>query len=168
MRLSLARVKQSEGNVIDFNFEENINHIKVKRENVHFVEPVRVEGRVENLGSRILEVRGLIRTAVEYPCFRCLTKTRVNLNLSFSIKFSDIPIESHEDETIAFSGDEIELTPYILDEILLNWPGQILCRPDCKGICPHCGANLNKTSCSCREENTDPRLAVLKNLLKRD
>lgn len=168
MRLSVARVKQSEGNVIDFIFDEQINHIEVKRENVHFIEPVRVEGTLENLGNRIFEIRGLIKTAAEYPCFRCLTNTRVNLNLSFSIKFSDIPSVCYEDEIIAFSGDEIELTPYILEEILLNWPGQILCKPDCKGICPQCGANLNKINCSCKSEDIDPRLAALKNLFEKD
>ncbi|MCR4430132.1 MAG: DUF177 domain-containing protein [Tepidanaerobacteraceae bacterium] len=164
----MARVKQSAGNAIDFNFDERINHIKVKRENVRFVEPVKVEGTLENLGNRIFEVRGLIRTAVEYPCFRCLKNTKVNFNLIFSIKFSDIPAISREDEVVAFSGEEIELRPYILEEILLNWPSQILCRPDCRGICPRCGADLNNVNCSCEDEDTDPRLAALKNFLKKD
>lgn len=168
MRLPLARVKQSEGNTLDFKFEENIDHIKVKQEDVHFTEPVKVKGKVENIGDRILEVRGLIKTSVEDSCYRCLTKTRVNLNMSFCFKFSDTPIESDEEEIILFSGDEIELAPYILDEILLNWPGQILCRPDCKGICPHCGANLNETACNCKDKDIDPRLMALKQLLKRD
>lgn len=168
MRLSLARVKQSEGNVLDFKFEENIRHIKVKQEDLNFAEPVRVEGRVENIGDRILEVQGSIKTSVEDSCYRCLAKIRVNLNISFCFKFSDVPIEFDEEEIIPFSGDEIELRPYILNEIILNWPGQILCKPDCKGICPHCGANLNITACHCKDEEIDPRLSVLKQFLERD
>ena len=57
-----------------------------------------------------------------------------------------------------------------LDEILttafvLNMDSKLLCRPDCKGICPRCGKNLNEGACSCRPE-IDPRLAVLGQLLK--
>ncbi|HHW02914.1 MAG TPA: DUF177 domain-containing protein [Thermoanaerobacterales bacterium] len=168
MRLSLARVKQSEGNVLDFRFEEDIKQIRVKRDDLNFAGPVVVEGQVENIGDRILEVRGSIKTCVEDYCYRCLTKTQVELNVSFCLKFSDIPIESDEEEIILFSGDEIELRPYILNEIVLNWPGQILCKPDCRGICPRCGANLNTTECDCKDEEIDPRLSVLKQLLKGD
>lgn len=168
MRLSLARVKQSEGNVLDFRFEEDIKQIRVKRDDLNFAGPVVVEGQVENIGDRILEVRGSIKTCVEDYCYRCLTKTQVELNVSFCLKFSDIPIESDEEEIILFSGDEIEFRPYILNEIVLNWPGQILCKPDCRGICPRCGANLNTTECDCKDEEIDPRLSVLKQLLKGD
>lgn len=168
MRLPLARVKQFEGNKSDFEFEENIDHIKIKQEDVHFIEPVKVKGTVENIGDRILEVRGLIRTAAQDFCYRCLTQTRVDLSIDFCFKFSDISIEPEEEEIILFSGEEIELAPYIMDEILLNWPGQILCRPDCKGICPHCGVNLNETTCNCKDKEIDPRLMALKQLLKSD
>lgn len=166
MRLFLSRLKESAGYAIDFDFNENIKFVQINHEDIFFIEPVRIQGSVENMGNRIFEVHGVIKTAAEYPCFRCLTMTRVDLNLDFSLKFSDIPVDSQEDEIIAFSGDEIEITPYILDEIMLNWPGQILCKPDCRGICPHCGADLNKTTCSCKQEDIDPRLAALQSFLK--
>lgn len=168
MRLSLARVKQVEGNVLDFCFEEKISQIKIKQEDLNFVNPVKVKGRVENIGDRILEVQGTINAEIEDSCYRCLTKTGVKLNLNFCFKFSDMPIESEEDEVIYFVGDEIELRPYVLNEIILSWPSQVLCKPDCKGLCPHCGANLNITTCNCKDDEIDPRLSVLKQWQKRE
>ena len=50
--------------------------------------------------------------------------------------------------------------------LVLNAPQRSLCRPDCRGICPQCGTNLNTGSCDCDKEDIDPRLAPLRNLLK--
>ena len=52
------------------------------------------------------------------------------------------------------------------EEIMLEMPSRTLCREDCLGLCPKCGKNLNEGSCGCAQHEPDPRLAVLKTLLK--
>jgi uncharacterized protein len=59
----------------------------------------------------------------------------------------------------------LDLRKPLREQILLAMPMHLLCRPDCKGLCPNCGQNLNEGPCQCSTENIDPRLAVLKKLL---
>ena len=60
----------------------------------------------------------------------------------------------------------IDLKEDVREAIILAFPLKPLCRPECRGLCPHCGRNLNEEKCECREEKIDPRLAKLKELLK--
>ena len=66
-----------------------------------------------------------------------------------------------------YKDDVIDLGEVMREQFFLALPMKPLCRPDCKGLCPICGANRNRQQCECREEWVDPRLAGLKNLLKR-
>ena len=52
------------------------------------------------------------------------------------------------------------------EDVILELPSKLLCSPDCKGLCSICGKNLNEEECGCVDDVTDPRLAVLKDLLK--
>ena len=54
----------------------------------------------------------------------------------------------------------------ILGEILPSLPEKVLCREDCKGLCPMCGKNLNEGACGCRQEPSDPRMAQIQDIFK--
>ena len=60
-------------------------------------------------------------------------------------------------------GHVLDVMPQIEESIYTLLPTKILCRDDCKGLCPECGADLNEGTCSCKNENIDPRLEALKN-----
>jgi uncharacterized protein len=60
---------------------------------------------------------------------------------------------------------ELDLAPLIRELAWLAIPMKHLCDPECKGLCPHCGVNLNDEPCQCEEIRVDPRLAPLKELL---
>jgi uncharacterized protein len=62
----------------------------------------------------------------------------------------------------------LDLEPLIREEMLLAIPINPICRPDCKGLCPVCGENLNESQCSHEDEEVDPRLSVLRTLLNKD
>ncbi|MCX5757894.1 MAG: DUF177 domain-containing protein [Candidatus Hydrogenedentes bacterium] len=72
-----------------------------------------------------------------------------------------------DDVIRAFTGDEIDLAPAVWEEVVLAAPTKFLCRPDCAGLCPHCGANWNRGTCNCHEtEELDRKgLAGLADLL---
>ena len=76
--------------------------------------------------------------------------------------------ELEEDDltTAFYEHDEIDLDHLMREQFHLALPMKPLCREDCKGLCPRCGANRNTTTCTCEVRWEDPRLAGLKALLK--
>jgi uncharacterized protein len=71
--------------------------------------------------------------------------------------------EGSDEETLLESS-VLDLAPILEEEITLNLPLQVICSESCKGLCPKCGADLNKETCTCSDERIDPRLEALKNL----
>jgi uncharacterized protein len=63
-----------------------------------------------------------------------------------------------------FDGKTIDLDPIVREQLILALPLTIVCREDCKGLCPQCGINRNDATCSCETKPVDPRLAPLKNI----
>ena len=61
--------------------------------------------------------------------------------------------------------DQLDLDQLLTEDILLDLPSKFLCSPDCKGLGPICGKNLNQGDCGCEKDTVDPRLAILKELL---
>ena len=67
-----------------------------------------------------------------------------------------------------YSGDAIDLGQMMREQFYLALPMKPLCMPDCKGLCPICGKNRNRETCSCESTWVDPRFEVLRNLKKAD
>lgn len=63
-----------------------------------------------------------------------------------------------------YEGEGIDLTPLVREQVLLALADRPLCREECKGLCPHCGSNLNESDCGCTSAARDPRLAVLRTI----
>ncbi len=115
-------------------------------------------------------VEGGLSTSAEAPCCRCLETARLPLRASFKYTFSPAPSEPQEE--VELSADDLELAYYeedtidldrvIYEQIMLQMPIKPLCTETCKGLCPHCGINLNSASCQCEAETFDERLAALK------
>ena len=61
-------------------------------------------------------------------------------------------------------GYELDVEAFAHDMIIGNWPAKILCKEDCKGICPACGQNLNVRDCGCDSFVPDPRMAVIQDI----
>ncbi len=129
-----------------------------------FTEPVTAAIMVENHAG-FVEFTADVRLTCQFDCDRCaITQSR-----TFNFKFRHVLVTSLSDE----SGDDyveapdykLDTAPLLRDDILLEFPSKLLCKESCKGLCPRCGKNLNEGSCACEQQETDPRLAVLKQLL---
>lgn len=108
-------------------------------------------------------VQGQLQVGVEAECYRCLDPVTVNVTVEVEELFTYPPTSAAE---FSLHDDGIlDLAPLLRAEVLIEASRGVLCREDCKGLCPDCGANWNHTTCTCREERIDPRLAQLKNLL---
>ncbi|WP_164001328.1 YceD family protein [Pyxidicoccus caerfyrddinensis] len=72
--------------------------------------------------------------------------------------------EMEDADQEVFDGKTIDLDPIVREQLILALPLTIVCREDCKGLCPQCGINRNDATCSCETKPVDPRLAPLKNI----
>jgi len=127
--------------------------------------------------DQMFEVTGTIQTVVTLQCGRCLASMDSLLEESFKLTFAPAPPEDEDrspEEAHALRADEMGLVFFegeafsfqdtIQEQVIMAIPMQPLCREDCRGLCPRCGVDRNKTACDCHDDAVDPRLAVLKNL----
>ncbi len=113
-----------------------------------------------------LFVEGTVESQLRLECVRCLEPFAFPITLELAELFR-MPGAQLKPDVIYAVGErgEIDLAPLIREYAWLAIPMKHLCDPECKGLCPHCGVNLNTDSCQCEEIHIDPRLAPLKELL---
>jgi uncharacterized protein len=107
------------------------------------------------------------RAAIELECVRCLADFQQTLKFNFTELYAFSQRYVTDSGLLMPETGIIDLTPVLREYILLEIPISPLCRPDCKGLCPICGNNLNESTCYHGEESGDPRLASLRSLLKK-
>ena len=110
-------------------------------------------------------VQGDLEIGLETECYRCVDPVKNAFTITIEELYS-YPASSSSEFSI---GDDavLDLAPLLRDEALILASHGGLCRPDCKGLCIDCGANLNYESCTCADDKIDPRFAQLKELLNR-
>ena len=108
-----------------------------------------------------LVVDGTISAPWKSECRRCLTEVRGRTDVEFRELFERQP---REGESYPLGHEEVDLEPLIREAVLLALPLTALCRADCEGICPTCGADLNEGPCGCPPAGRDPRWAALDDL----
>ena len=119
---------------------------------------------------------GRVETLLELPCSRCLEPFRWPVNSIFDLRYqprqsapaSERQVEEDDFSTAFYENDEIDLVQVMREQFYLALPMKPLCRPDCHGLCPQCGTNLNRGTCDCTHTWDDPRLAALKSLSLKD
>ncbi|HWP47835.1 MAG TPA: DUF177 domain-containing protein [Candidatus Limnocylindrales bacterium] len=130
--------------------------------------------RVSRVGLDI-EVYGYIPAELQLECCRCLESKIFPVQKYFHAIYRDakwmetreeVELEAEDLLVSYYSEDTLNLTEIIREQLILAIPIQVFCKADCAGLCPQCGQNLNFRRCSCREDNIDPRLAVLAKLLE--
>lgn len=114
--------------------------------------------------------KGTMTGPVIGHCARCLEDFAVDLSRDFAFVLAPfeegIEPAADDDLSLAFyRGDVIDLSPLLREQILLSLPTRALCREECRGLCPQCGANRTVAACNCAEQaGGDPRLAALRGL----
>jgi uncharacterized protein len=136
--------------------------------------PLEVSGTAELVrGTDEVRVRGRMTVRMEAECDRCLEIAAFSLDSDFDLFYRpassaglphDLAIDAAEAELGFYEGGGLELTDIIREQVLLSMPMQRICRPECHGICPVCGANRNFTVCGCRPATVDDRWAKLRSL----
>jgi uncharacterized protein len=105
------------------------------------------------------------KAVIDLECVRCLTGFQQTLNINFTELYAFSQRYMTDSGLLMPESGIIDLAPVLREYILLEIPISPLCRPDCKGLCPICGNNLNESTCHHEDDSGDPRLASLKSLL---
>ena len=103
-------------------------------------------------------------------CARCLEPVVEEVTREFDLYYRPMQSIARDDEYRLklddteigfFKGEGLFLTDVLAEQVLLAIPMKIICRSDCKGLCPHCGADLNSDDCRCESHSGDSRMAPL-------
>lgn len=139
------------------------------------VEPIQV--KIVAVAARDgIAVGGYARTIIEHPCDRCLKPVLLPINGTVEALYkpiSEMPTTEEEElkslrNVLYYTSDQIDLTDRIIEAIVVEVPMKVLCSEDCKGLCPHCGADLNEEQDhKCVQFDLDPRWKKLL-LVKQD
>jgi uncharacterized protein len=111
--------------------------------------------------TRGIYVSGELHTNVEIECGRCLEQIVTSIPIELDELFYYPPNTAPPGEPVVGEDGFIDLGPIVRDLVLLEFPRHPLCRPDCRGLCPECGENLNEATCHCQPAPIDTRLGIL-------
>jgi uncharacterized protein len=112
-----------------------------------------------------IEVTAVVEAPWKGECRRCLEpldgQLRSEVRELYRPRSPSVEGDDEDGDTYPLRGEQLDLRPLVRDALLLELPLAPLCRPDCRGLCPRCGADLNQDPCSCERETVDPRWAAL-------
>lgn len=120
-----------------------------------------------------IRIVGDFSTRVELPCARCVDPVIQDVANKFDLLYrpqgadagrEELSVTAVEAEVGYYQGAGLLLEDVLREQILLTLPLRVVCKEECKGLCPHCGQNLNLEQCSCAEPLEDPRWSALKDI----
>ena len=171
MFVNLTEVLTNEDRVIPIQTEAQITEVSVGDGKY----PVRAASPVRFVFTNTGKGKARIEAEAEYTfgasCDRCLKPVELKVALSFArdVWAPDMASDSSVYEEQPFmDGFQLNVEDLLNSEIVTSWPMKILCKPDCKGICPICGRDLNTGTCDCDSFVPDPRMAAIKDIFEAD
>jgi uncharacterized protein len=147
-----------------------------REDDFRVVEPASLVVDVKKDGDRVRLV-GRVTAALECDCGRCLEPFAVRVDAPFDLMFlpvsanagaGDREITDGDVGVSVYEKDIIDLGDVMREQFYLALPMKPLCRKDCQGLCPVCGVNKNRETCTCQAEWVDPRMEQLRKLRNRD
>ena len=136
----------------------------------NFDSPVEVKVRLEKLARQII-VRSEIATSASFSCDRCLAGFRQPIAANYAVAYVEDSSETgrfppEEVRVIRPDATVIDLSDDVREMVLLSVPLKLLCREECRGLCPRCGADLNAGECGCTKEIANRPWQDLEKILK--
>ncbi len=173
-------LKDLEIHPVDFREEFSPGAIDLSDE-VRQRSSLRSEGRADlveehhgkNKVVRDIRLKCKLETSLEVACARCLDPVVHQVSRSFDLLYrplgtdsghAELSVTDAEAEIGYYEGEGLLLEDTLREQVLLALPLKTVCREDCKGLCPHCGKNLNEIQCSCVDKVEDPRWSALKEI----
>ena len=169
MLVNLSDVLTSEGKVLTKEIPLEMTTFANASGTFQITEKSPVTFTFTNIGAGKARVEGDCSLQFAASCDRCLADVPVTLELSFDTTVLSPEAVSEDedadtDDRNFMEGYQLDVEALVHDEIIVNWPVKILCKEDCKGVCPVCGQNLNERECGCDTFVPDPRMAAIKDI----
>ena len=172
MKIELNRTSEDFSQKLDL--EDSPEALELKADGVTFDKPVRVELLVSKNKDQLV-CQGKVTVSVRLECSRCLAgyDHTVTSDLNFVVDLAggseDVGESGEEGYFVADpSATYFEIDDPVREAVIVSLPLKPLCSEECKGLCPICGIDLNRSQCSCVKEEPDPRWDQLKGLSKKD
>jgi len=151
MRIRAADAIRQVGEPFPFEISEAVEPQSYGVRTITFREPLKVTGTYVYDG-KAFTLSGNAQAAIDANCARCTKPFVERISFSFSERFvKDADELGDDDETYPYAGEELDIGKAVLDNLFLVLPIAGVCREDCKGLCPVCGADLNVTTCQCKQ-----------------
>lgn len=170
MKLDITKGIQRKGSQVACDLAESWGEDRWNGDVIRFASPVTFSGSYL-LADETVVLRGVARAQIESRCARCLhpTLTEVSAEMDEAFERDTGEARSPEDDAYVYSGHTVDLTDAVRTALLLEMPSRVLCREDCRGLCPRCGQDLNVADCSCRRErDRENPFSALASLLNED
>ncbi len=172
MRIELDNLEETGG---AFSHVYGNGELEFSDERVRLVDPPEISGKLWRKGSEIF-LSGRLIALAQVDCDRCLKAVDIPIRTQFKLQYVTAAeyqsmhaaaLEESELELSVFDGEAIDVDEIVREQVLLAVPTRSVCRDDCKGFCPTCGADRNLKECECQNAETDLRWAGLKDLVNR-
>lgn len=164
MVIPVSEAQKQTGSVFPVSIQETIEAQEFAGKPIVFTDPVQITGSYVFDGTAF-HVDASARVSYITECARCNKQFVESLIFPVNEFFvRDIQWDEEQD-TYPYTSERIDLRQAFLDNLFLNYPLISLCKPDCLGLCPVCGTDLNEHKCSCRRQSTDARFGLLEQLL---
>lgn len=175
MNLNISRLTRGLEQRQDLKLQVKFESIVFHNMEYKLASPVDINGSISRVGND-LKIKANIVFKYNDNCARCLKKLEEKLSYDIDTllireNFADEVSES-ESDVFFYEGEELDIYELLIHSLEFIMPAKVLCSEQCKGICPHCGVDLNLDTCDCENEkeneahNIDPRFAKLQELLK--
>ena len=154
----------------------SIAELGIELDDVEFFGDYRVTCTIRR-DQDIARVSCSVAAPVRMTCSRCLAEYPRELDGEFEFvarhlklgevaPAGDVPDDTGDLVFVPYGEIAIDISPYVLDALVLAMPVKPLCSEDCRGICPQCGADLNEGECGCRPEPGDSRWSALSDMTR--
>ena len=165
IKINVAEIQKKLVGEKHLRFELSAQELDITPQELRLLGPVQMEGTMSNVGD-VLLLRAELEASVECVCGRCLKVFSTATSADVLEKYYPRASANPEEDAFVYDSDVIDITEPLRESLLLAEPIQALCKQDCRGLCPVCGADLNDGDCGCDRFTVDPRLAALKQFIK--
>ncbi len=171
MKIDVTGLRRGIGREATYEFSETIQPVELSGETIRF-EPAHIILRLVSAGETI-EGYFRVSSGAHMLCSLCLKPMVVPIDVEFMVSYQQAPVESKMDESsindvVFYHEDLVDVSEDLRQHLILELPMKPVCDPACKGLCPTCGKDLNYGECGCQKTVDDPRMSVLRDLLKRE
>lgn len=170
MRMDVSLALKNPGHEFPFALELPLTNQEFAGEQIEFLAPAKLDGTYSLQGEGVI-VRGQLSVKYRRQCSSCLEPVDASADTEFEDMFYKEQNPDDPNDLFLIENYTIDMTAYAESLVFLDMPMTAKCSPDCKGLCPVCGANLNISQCSCGKADTPSKrkpFAALEDLLTQD